>query len=933
MFKRRELLGLGAVSLLPVGAVKVAQAEFTGFDQDFESLAPGEYPSGWKKDGSDTQEVVDGVANSGDQSLKAKGSHGGCWEALASAPLGGYPGEQKIRFTGSILPGDEGSFGCHDSFYAQLQLRTSAGNGWSDGLSKVLIDFSSDETVYGSGGVEIGGFSPGEWVSYDVTYEYDSSDETVTLEYSINGGADEASTTVDAADWETNIAYLTLRSGDFTAYWDNVSVSQVNNDNTVPTSEFQYTPENPTPAEEITFDASGSNDPDGSITGYSWDLNGDGSYTKSGETVSHEYDDSGEYSVSLRVTDNDGATDVSSKTVSVESPDQDPIARVETSSRSVEVREDITFDASESKDPDGQIEQYRWDFADGTTETAGETVKHAYDSPGEYNVRLTVTDTDGNSDSTGTTVSVSRGNEKPSVSLDVESDNPVVGTTVTFDGSQSSDPDGSISAYQWDFNGDGTQDATGQQVEYTYEDPGNYTVTLTVVDNEGASVTRERQITVDEPENKPPTARFDVSTSSPRVGDPIRFDATTSTDPDGTIEEYRWDFNGDGTRDTTGRRVEHAYDSPGEYTITLTVVDDEGETSSSRGQVTVSESPLVQIAAEHLETANRVDNISVSDLNATAKAKNSNEQILSAVERGELDQTTAFETIQRLNSGLRITELTVEHISSAKEFQSDQVDLTREMSGPAINTSISLLTAAYATSKRLSKGAGIGASAILNQAKGLANSAAKEVVYGTYGKQIDVMSNLTYETNTIVGKLFSGYVDTVAALEREIDQISKEIIDVVSVGVQYQAETGFAAGVAPLSGTYMEGYAISLAAGLQAFYEYFSVERIVEDGLPGDTNAAMSAGVTASQSIASEAEDTQRIISDTKEFSQSFSLTESIFRLWDDPSLIEVGKTILSTLLFVAGGITDAFATGSGIGAILKINTTHHVGLFNIIRG
>lgn len=933
MFRRRELLGLGAVSLLPVGAVRVAQAEFTGFDQDFESLDPGEYPPDWKKDGSDTLEVVDDVANSGDQSLKARGSHGGCWQAIASAPLGGYPDEQKVRFTGSILPGDEGSFGCHDAFYARLQLRTSAGSGWSDGSGRRLLDFSSDETIYGSGGVEIGEFSPGEWVTYDVTYEYDSSEETVTLEYSIDGGTDEVSTTVDAADWETDISYVTLKSGDFTAYWDDVSASQVNNNNTVPTSEFQYDPENPTPDEEISFDASSSNDPDGSISGYSWDLNGNGSYTESGETVSHEFGDSGEYSVSLRVTDNDGATDVTSETVSVESPDQNPIARFTTSSQSVDVGDTVEFDASESDDPDGEIDQYRWDFDDGTTETAGETVQHTYETPGEYKVSLTVTDTDGNTDSTVAGVSVTRENREPSVSFEVIPDTPVVDTIVTFDGSQSTDPDGEISSYQWDLTGDGTQDATGQRVEYTYEEAGSYTVTLTVTDDEGASVTTEREVTIEGPENRSPEAIFDVSTSSPRVGDAVRFDASASSDPDGAIEEYRWDFTGDGRRDTTGRRVEHAYDSPGEYTITLTVVDADGATDSTRGQITVSESQLTAIAESHVETANRVDNISVSTLNATAKARRSNEQIQSAVEQGKIDEQTAFETIQRLESGLSVTEQTLEHIGPAKELQSNQVDLTKEMSAPAISTSIELLLAAVATSKKVSEGVGIGIDDILNKAKGLAHDAVKTIVYGTYGRQIDAMAKLSYESNTIVTRLFQGYIDTVSGLRDAISDAYDRIVEAVSTGIQYQAETGFAAAVAPLSGTYMESYAISLAAGLNAFYSYFSVDRIANDGLPGDTDAAMSAGIDAGQSIASEAEDTQGLIEDAKEFSESFSLTESIFRLWDDPNLWEVGKTIVSVLLFVAGGVESAFATGGGLGALFKINTTHHVGLFNIIRG
>lgn len=933
MFSRRELLVFGAASSLPVGAVGVARGSFTGFNQDFESLDTGEYPSNWKKDGSNTQEVVNDVANSGSQSLKAKGSHGGCWEAIANAPLGGYPGETKVRFTGSVLPGDEGAFGCHSAYYARLVLRTSAGGGWSDGSNRNLLDFSSDKTLYGMGNVEIGEFSPGEWVTYDVTYQYDGSDETVTLEYSIDGGTSEASTTVDATDWETDISYLTLMSGDFTAYWDDISVSQVNNDNSVPTPKFQYDPENPTPSDEITFDASGSSDPDGSIAGYSWDLNGDGSYDGSGETVSRSYDDSGEYSVSLRVTDDDGATDVASETVSVERPDQNPIARFSTSSQSPAVGDPVSFDASESGDPDGRIARYRWDFHDGTIETAGETVEHTYDTPGDYTVRLTVTDDDGNTDSAATSISVNGGNTEPSASFEVASGDPTVGAPVTFDASQSDDPDGIISQYQWDLDGDGTQDAAGRRVERTYGEAGEYTVALTVVDEEGASVTRERAITVSEPENEPPKAVFNVSASSPRAGDSVRFDGSASTDPDGAIEQYRWDLNGDGTDDTTGRRIEHTYEEPGEYTVTLTVVDADGATSSTRGRITVSDSPLNAIAESHLETANRVDDISISNLNATAKARGSNQSVRSAVERGDMDKDTAFEMIQRLESGLSVTEHTLEHIGPAKELQENQVDLTQEMSAPAIRTSISLLTAAVSTSKKASEGVGIGMGAVLKKAKGKALDAVKTIVYGTYGRQIDAMAELNYEANTIAGELFGGYIETVSGLKAAIGEAYSRIVDSVSTAIQHQAETGFTAAIAPLSGTLMSNSAASLSAGLDVFYTYLSADRVADEGLPGDTNAAMSAGVSASQSIASEAEDTQGIIRKAMEFSESFSLTESVFRLWNDPDLWEVVRSIVSVLSFVAGGVESAFAVGGGIGALLKINATHHVGLYDIIRG
>jgi PKD repeat protein len=73
----------------------------------------------------------------------------------------------------------------------------------------------------------------------------------------------------------------------------------------------------------VTFDASASNDADGSIASYEWDF-GDGE-TATGESVTHAYDAAGDYDVTLTVTDDDGATDTATQTVSVSEPaDPDP---------------------------------------------------------------------------------------------------------------------------------------------------------------------------------------------------------------------------------------------------------------------------------------------------------------------------------------------------------------------------------------------------------------------------------------------------------------------------------------------------------------------------------------------------------------------------------------------------------------------------------
>jgi PKD repeat protein len=86
--------------------------------------------------------------------------------------------------------------------------------------------------------------------------------------------------------------------------------------------------------------------------------------------------------------------------------------------------------------------------------------------------------------------------------------------------------------------------------------------------------------------NQPPQAQFSFSPITPKVGEDIVFDASASKDPDGQIVEYLWDF-GDGSPAESGPTVIHAYGSPGQYTVKLTVTDDQGLSASAEKTLTV----------------------------------------------------------------------------------------------------------------------------------------------------------------------------------------------------------------------------------------------------------------------------------------------------------------------------------------------------------
>ncbi|GAA5026103.1 hypothetical protein GCM10023258_19590 [Terrabacter aeriphilus] len=166
------------------------------------------------------------------------------------------------------------------------------------------------------------------------------------------------------------------------------------------------------------------------------------------------------------------------------------------------------------------------------------------------------------------------------------------GATCTFDATTASDPDGTIASYAWDF-GDGTTGA-GVTASRKYTASGTYAVTLTVTDDKGATATQTVKVPVTVPANQAPTASFASSCTPARCS----FDASASTDTDGSVASYVWDF-GDGST-TTGATPTHAYAASGSYPVTLTVTDDLGLAGTSTSTVDVTATSSVAfVGAAH----------------------------------------------------------------------------------------------------------------------------------------------------------------------------------------------------------------------------------------------------------------------------------------------------------------------------------------------
>src|SRR5206468_5215169 len=168
---------------------------------------------------------------------------------------------------------------------------------------------------------------------------------------------------------------------------------------------------------------------------------------------------------------------------------------------------------------------------------AGVSASHTFADPGPHTVTLTVTDEAALTGAQSQTVVVAA-NVPPVASFTATCS----GLFCDFDPLSSSDADGWIAGFSWDFGDGTTQGAQGQGLyvlRHYYPASGSYTVTLTITDGLGATGAQSQVVTVG---NRPPVAAFTSTCSGLTCG----FNASSSYDPDGTIASYAWTF-GDGT--------------------------------------------------------------------------------------------------------------------------------------------------------------------------------------------------------------------------------------------------------------------------------------------------------------------------------------------------------------------------------------------------
>ncbi|MGI8693513.1 MAG: PKD domain-containing protein, partial [Geodermatophilaceae bacterium] len=162
------------------------------------------------------------------------------------------------------------------------------------------------------------------------------------------------------------------------------------------------------------------------------------------------------------------------------------------------------------------------------------------------------------------------------------------GLTCSFNAGASTDGDGSIVSYSWTF-GDNTT-GSGVTTSHTYTTAGTKTVTLTVTDNAGGTDSATAQVVAGQT-NAAPQASFTVSCNARACS----FNGTASSDSDGTVVGYAWNFGDNAT--ATGATTTHTYAAAGTYSVTLVVTDDDGATGTRTQQQTVTQSQTIAFRA------------------------------------------------------------------------------------------------------------------------------------------------------------------------------------------------------------------------------------------------------------------------------------------------------------------------------------------------
>lgn len=334
------------------------------------------------------------------------------------------------------------------------------------------------------------------------------------------------------------------------------------------------------------LDGSGSYDPDGPIANYTWNFTDSGTILLYGVSPSYNFTTLGTYNITLNITDDEGAHSWDNVTFTI--INALPIADAGPDQMGKRTK---TFDGSGSYDQDwGTIDNYTWNFTYNAAPVILYGVGPSFDFniTGNYLVMLNVTDNDGGTDEDVMWMNITI---TPPVS-DAGPDDSAYKGTYNFDGSGSTDSDGSIINYTWNFTYNGSPAYMyGSTPSYNFQILGFYNVTLNVTDDD---YRYDEDIMMLQIVPQFPIANAGLNQTGKRI---LSLDGSSSTDPDGTIVNYTWNFTYGGSPIYLyGVNPSFDFNISGVYIIMLNVTDDDGLNGYDNVTITVTIQPPNAVA-------------------------------------------------------------------------------------------------------------------------------------------------------------------------------------------------------------------------------------------------------------------------------------------------------------------------------------------------
>jgi len=318
-----------------------------------------------------------------------------------------------------------------------------------------------------------------------------------------------------------------------------------------PTASFTVSPAGGTAPLTVQFTDTSTGD----IDSWSWDF-GDGE-SSTEENPDHTYQEPGDYTVVLEIG-GPGGSDTSTVIKAVQVQGEAPTASFTVSPAGGTAPLTVQFTDTST----GDIVSWVWDFGDGVNNVVGQNPGHTYQEPGTYTVTLSVDGPYGGDQlSKNACVTVSAGIIAPTASFTVSPASGTAPLTVQFTDTSTGD----IVSWVWDF-GDGVNNVVGQNPGHTYQEPGTYTVTLSVDGPYGGDQLSKNACVTVSAGIVAPTASFTVSPAGGTAPLTVQFTDTST----GDIDSWSWDF-GDG-ESRTEENPDHTYQEPGDYAVTLIVL-------------------------------------------------------------------------------------------------------------------------------------------------------------------------------------------------------------------------------------------------------------------------------------------------------------------------------------------------------------------------